>query len=66
MSQLTQAEATYQAVRHEAAQLSAVRLAHRYRKLRRQTSATLATTEQLVELAALRHAMQARGMTVPQ
>lgn len=65
MSQLTQAEATYQAVRHEATQLSDMRLAHRYRKLRRRTNGASRSTEQLVELAALRHAMQARGMEIP-
>lgn len=65
MSQLTEAEAIYRAVRQEVTTLSDVRLGHRYRKLRSQTTTATGTTEQLVELAALRHTMQARGLEVP-
>jgi hypothetical protein len=65
VSQLTEAEALYRAVRQELTQLPDVRLDHRYRRLREQTDSATGTNAQLVELAALRHAMQARGLEVP-
>jgi hypothetical protein len=64
VSQLTEAEAIYRVLRQEIAKLPDGRLGHRYRKLREQTDTATGTTEQLVELAALRHAMQARGLAV--
>lgn len=63
MSELTMAEGIYRAVRQEVHSLSDLRLGHRYRKLRGNAEIAV-TTQQLVELAALRHAMQARGLEV--
>jgi len=65
VSQLTEAEAIYRAVRAEVESLPNVRLAHRYRRLRARTDTATGRTEKLVELAALRHAMTARGLEVP-